>query len=422
LILNSENTTIFLHTKGETFKMNEKNIKIKVKNVYKVFGEHPKKALKMYNDGVSKNDIMEKTGHAIGVVDASFDVYEGEILVVMGLSGSGKSTLLRCINRLYEPTDGKIEIDGIDVTKLDEEGLRRFRQKKFGMVFQKFALFPHKNILQNTAYGLELQRLDKVEREKAANKALEQVGLKGWENSYPEQLSGGMQQRVGLARALAVDPDILLMDEAFSALDPLIRTGMQDELIALQEKVKKTILFITHDLDEALKMGDRIVLMKDGVIVQIGTPEDILINPANDYVAKFLENVDYTKVLTASDVMVKPRAVVYEKDGPRTSLRRMKQNGVSGLFVVDREYHLKGYVTAKNAGKLADKKEKYITSIIENYDKQKVLPDMPVRDLFQVMVDNRYPIAVVDKKNILKGLIVNGSIIAGLAERSEINV
>ncbi|MDJ0668589.1 MAG: glycine betaine/L-proline ABC transporter ATP-binding protein, partial [Desulfobacterales bacterium] len=273
--------------------------KIEIKELYKIFGPHPEKVMPLLDQGLSKEAIMEKTRHGVGVADVTFDVDEGEILVVMGLSGSGKSTLVRCINRLIEPTAGTILVNGQDVVNLSEKELRRFRQKHFGMVFQNFALFPHRTVLKNVEYGLEIQKVDQAKRTDVSMQALEQVGLKGWEASYPDQLSGGMQQRVGLARALALDADIMLMDEAFSALDPLIRRDMQDELLELQDKVQKTIVFISHDLDEAIKLGDRIVLMKDGLIVQVGTAEEILTNPANEYVAKFVEDVDMTKVITA---------------------------------------------------------------------------------------------------------------------------
>ncbi|MFP4516494.1 MAG: glycine betaine/L-proline ABC transporter ATP-binding protein, partial [Desulfovibrionales bacterium] len=271
--------------------------KIQVRNLSKIFGSHPERGIALLEKGYSKDQIMKETRLGVGVDRATFSVEQGEIVVVMGLSGSGKSTLVRCINRLIEPTAGQIIVDGQDITALPPKELRAIRQHKMGMVFQNFALFPHRTVLQNAEYGLEIQGVDPETRKEHSMRALEQVGLKGWEDSFPVQLSGGMQQRVGLARALALDPDILLMDEAFSALDPLIRRDMQDELVALQEKVHKTILFISHDLDEALKLGDRIVLMKDGAIVQVGTPEEILTNPATEYVARFVEEVDISKVL-----------------------------------------------------------------------------------------------------------------------------
>src|SRR5699024_8798814 len=265
---------------------------IEVKNLSKVFGRNTRQTLKLLDEGLSKSEILEQTGNTVGVNRASFSVDAGEIFVIMGLSGSGKSTLIRLVNRLIEPTEGNIYIDGDDLSKMDKKSLRTVRREKLSIVFQKCALFPHRTILENAEYGLEIQNVPKEERQKKAKDALEMVGLGGYLHQAPGQLSGGMQQRVGLARALANDPEVLLMDEAFSALDPLIRKEMQDELIDLQASMKKTILFITHDLDEALRLGDRIALMKDGSIVQIGTPEEILVKPANDYVEKFVEDVD----------------------------------------------------------------------------------------------------------------------------------
>ena len=396
----------------------KRKVKIRIENLYKVFGRNPQRAVEMLKNGKSKDEILKKSKLAVGVADASFDVYEGETVVVMGLSGSGKSTLIRCVNRLMEPTAGKVIVDDIDVTALDQDGLRKLRRKKFGMVFQSFALFPHKTVLENVEFGLEIQGVDPEERRPKCEEALQQVGLKGWGEYYPANLSGGMKQRVGLARALAVDPDILLMDEAFSALDPLIRTDMQDELIALEERVQKTILFITHDLDEALKMGDRIVLMKDGAIVQIGTPEEILTKPADDYVSKFVENVDITKVLVASDVMKKPSPVAFVKDGPRTALHKMKEAGMSGIFVVRASnWELVGHLTAERAADAARHGDKWIDHITSADECATVPLDQPVRSIFSMVSGN--PVAVVDEAGILKGVIVRGSVIAALSERGE---
>jgi glycine betaine/proline transport system ATP-binding protein len=393
--------------------------KIIIQDVYKIFGPHPKKALKMVKSGQSKDEIMEKTRHGVGVAGASFTVNEGEILVVMGLSGSGKSTLVRCINRLIEPTAGKVIVDGQDVTALNTQELRKFRQKHFGMVFQNFALFPHRTVLSNVEYGLEIQKVDKEERREQSMQALEQVGLKGWEDSYPDQLSGGMQQRVGLARALALDADIMLMDEAFSALDPLIRRDMQDELLELQDKVQKTIVFISHDLDEAIKLGDRIILMKDGVIVQEGTAEEILTNPADDYVAKFVEDVDMSKVISAETVMKKVETLAYAKtDGPKAALRKMKNAGISSIFV-SKDKQVIGLVTAEAASEAANRKEKTLDNIIDT-NIYMVLPDTPAIELFPLLAESTYPVAVVNEKNRMMGVIVRGSLLAGLAEGTQV--
>jgi glycine betaine/proline transport system ATP-binding protein len=396
-----------------------KQAKLHVRNLTKVFGKNPKKALDLMEQGKERDEILDQTGQTIGVNQADFDVYTGETLVVMGLSGSGKSTLLRCINRLIEPTTGSVEIDGQNVLDLNSRELREVRRKKFGMVFQHFALFSHRTVISNVEYGLEVQGVPEKERRDKALQAIDQVGLSPWVDSYPNELSGGMKQRVGLARALANDPDVLLMDEAFSALDPLIRTEMQDELMKLEHAVHKTILFITHDLDEALKLGDRIVLMKDGGIIQIGTPEEILTKPANEYVQKFLENVDLTKVLLAEDIMVKPERVVFLKDGPRTALHSMREIGASGLFVVNQGHELQGYITVERAREESQKGVQTLDQGMELYKEYAVKPDVPVKDLFRILRDNRYPLAVIDEKKVLKGIIYEGTIIAALAERSE---
>ncbi|MFO7817830.1 MAG: quaternary amine ABC transporter ATP-binding protein [Thermodesulfobacteriota bacterium] len=391
--------------------------KIVIQNLFKIFGDHPEKALKMLKQGATKDEVMEKIGNPVGVADVSFDVKQGEIVVVMGLSGSGKSTLVRCINRLFEPTAGKISVDGTDVIGLSQEDLRRFRRDKFGMVFQNFALFPHRKVVTNVEFGLEIQREDPETMRKKAMDALEMVGLKGWEESYPSELSGGMQQRVGLARAIALDPDILLMDEAFSALDPLIRRDMQDELLKLQESMHKTIVFISHDLDEALKLGDRIVLMKDGAVVQIGTGEEILTAPATEYVAKFVEEVDITKVLTAESVMKKTEAVANLKtDGPRAALRKMRKNAISSLFVVDEDHKLVGVVAADEAARLAKTESRDLREVM-NVDYKTVTAGTPATELFPLLQDIPYPLAVVDDNNRLLGVIIRGQLIAAVAER-----
>lgn len=364
--------------------------------------------------GVDNNQIRKKTKQVVGVREVSFAVEEGESFVIMGLSGSGKSTLIRCINHLIKPTSGEIIIDGEDITKMSNQRLMQVRRSKMSMVFQKFALIPNRTILENVTFGLEIQDVPKNQRYIKARQAIEMVGLQEWENYYPHNLSGGMQQRVGIARALATDPDILLMDEPFSALDPLIRQEMQDELLALQEKLRKTIIFITHDLDEALKIGDRIALMKDGVIVQMGQPEDILLSPASDYVARFVENINRSKALTASAVMVKPRTVVYPKDGPMTALRVMERFGISSLFVVDRAGHLQGYITADDAFAAAEKGIKQLDGFIQK-DMPVTEPEVILSELLEVMAHTKVPIAVVSDDNLLKGVLVRGSVIAGMA-------
>lgn len=389
--------------------------RIEVKNLSKIFGNNPGKAFELLEKGYTKDEVVEKAGQTVGIYNASFTVEKGEIFVVMGLSGSGKSTVIRCLNRLIEPTRGKIIIGDQDVSAMDHSALREFRQHKQSMVFQRFALFPHRTVLENAAFGLEIQNVSKEERGRKGQEALELVGLKGWGNHYPDQLSGGMQQRVGLARCLAVDPEILFMDEAFSALDPLIRREMQDELLILQEKVGKTIVFITHDLDEALKIGDHVAIMKDGEIVQNDTPENILTNPADSYVAKFVEDVDLSKVLTAEGVMKSPRVVAYPKDGPRVALRKMKEASISGIFVTNRKGHLEGYVTAEEARKAADEGNEDISGIIHR-NIPTVSPDKTINELFETASSASIPYAVVDEEKMFKGIIVRGALLAGLVK------
>ncbi|WP_071394190.1 glycine betaine/L-proline ABC transporter ATP-binding protein ProV [Bacillus tuaregi] len=391
--------------------MEETDIKIKVSDVTKIFGKTSKKALQLIKEGKTKDQILKETGSTVGVNRASFEVKAGEIFVIMGLSGSGKSTLVRLLNRLIEPTMGQVQIDGKDVVKMSKEELREVRRKKISMVFQKFALFPHRTVLENTEYGLEIQGVEKAERSHKALEALELVGLKGYEQQYPSQLSGGMQQRVGLARALANDPDVLLMDEAFSALDPLIRKDMQDELLGLQSTMEKTIVFITHDLDEALRIGDRIALMKDGNIVQIGTPEEILMSPANEYVERFVEDVDLSKVLTAQHVMKRAETVQVDK-GPRVALKLMKDLGISSIYVVDKKQTLLGVITAKDASKAAEENQP-ITGFLEK-DMNVVGTDTLLIDLFEKVSSSSIPVAVTDENNRLKGILIKGAVIGAL--------
>jgi len=392
--------------------------KIVVKDLVKIFGDHPEKALKMLQEGYSKEEILKKTRQTVGIYNINFSVNEGEVFVLMGLSGSGKSTLLRCINRLIEPTSGTITIDGEDITRAGPEVIREIRRKKVSMVFQRFALFPHRTVLDNVAYGLEVHGVPTVQRREKAAQIIETVGLKGWEYSMPDQLSGGMQQRVGLARALCNNPDILLMDEAFSALDPLIRKSMQDELISLQNSLNKTIVFVTHDLDEALKIGDRIALLNNGTIVQIGTAEEILTRPANDYVEKFVEDVDRTKVLTAEGVMKPPDPVIFLKDGPHVALRQMKEHGISSIFVVTRDLRLVGIVLAEDALRaVKEQREDLKDIIIEGVPKVSI--DTPVIDIIPVLAETRLPVAVTRDDNKLVGILVKGSVLAGMVRKGE---
>jgi glycine betaine/proline transport system ATP-binding protein len=391
---------------------------IEMSNITKIFGKHIKQGSEMTKAGKSKDEIREKTGCTLGVNGVDLQIGKGELFVIMGLSGSGKSTLLRCINRLIEPTFGSIIIDGTDVTKLSEDELLKFRQKKMAMVFQKFALLPHRTVEENVAFGLELQNMPKAERLKIANEKLALVGLERWGKESPSSLSGGMQQRVGLARALANDPSILLMDEAFSALDPLIRVDMQDELLNLQSQLKKTIIFITHDLDEALRIGDRIALMRDGEVVQVGTPEEIVLNPANDYVARFVQGIDVTRILKASDVMKRTDEVISTKMSPKEAIDFLNSQKLSGSFVVDEVGHVAGYITA----------DQLINSLNGNIQTVKGCPlesattvglEANLTKLSQLLWKTEHPIAVVDGDLLFQGLVGKTSIIKALASRGD---
>ena len=338
--------------------------KIEINNVYKIFGSNPKSILPMVKDGASKEEILDKTGHTVGLDNVTLKIEEGEIFVCMGLSGSGKSTLIRHLNRLIDPTDGEIIVEGTNVMSLNKQQLIEFRRHKMSMVFQRFGLFPHRTVIDNVGYGLEMQGVAEAERKKTAMEKIEAVGLSGFENQFSAQLSGGMQQRVGLARALANDTDIMLMDEAFSALDPLIRSDMQKQLIDLQSELKKTIVFITHDLDESLRLGDHIGILNHGKLVQVGTPVDIIMNPADDYVKAFVKDVNRTKVIKAKTIM-KSKENVNGID--KNNLVTVKEDQFIEEFlpqvvctnanceVVDKSGNVTGYITNKELQKTLTK-------------------------------------------------------------------
>ena len=398
--------------------MNQKNIKIKVRQLSKVFGSHPKKALELRQQGLKRAEILEQTGQTLGLYDINFDVYEGELLVIMGLSGSGKSTLIRCLNRLIEPSAGQVFIDDQEITNAPEKKLLEMRRRFFSMVFQNFALFPHRTVLENAEFGLEIRGLSKAERQTIALHALEQVGLKEWTDAYPNQLSGGMQQRVGIARALANDGGVLLMDEAFSALDPLIRKDMQQELQELQYRTQKTTIFITHDLDEALNIGDRIILLKDGEIVQQGTPEEILTQPADDYVSRFIEGVDKTRILSASCAMRPVRATARPTDGPHTTARKMHDNGVDMLFVLQRDRTLVGMIDSQALKTALSDNAPTIESYL-SYEVPTVSPDEPLNSIFGLFDHRSLPLAVLNEQRQLLGVIVKGAVLDELAKAGE---
>lgn len=386
--------------------------KVEVKQLYKIFGPSPMQMIPLLGKGENKAGILKKHKHSVGVNNVSFSVEEGEIFVVMGLSGSGKSTLIRCLNRLIDPTGGGVLIDGEDIAKMHAAGLREVRRKKIAMVFQNFALLPHKTVLENVAFGLEIQKVNPEVRRKKAQEVLESVGLKGYAHSRPNELSGGMQQRVGLARALATEADILLMDEAFSALDPLIRKDMQNELLSLQQKMRKTIIFITHDLDEALKIGDRIAIMKDGGIVQIGTAEEILQNPADDYVREFTQDVNRTRIITASAIMRDAESIVLERSGRRIAARKMNDLGISSIFVTDKSGVLRGIITIDRVTALIQAGEEGLESIIENI--QSVDMDASIDEIIPLFLNSSYPVAVVDAEKKLRGIIFKSTVLAGI--------
>lgn len=394
--------------------------KIEVRGLTKIFGKRVNRAKEMLKAGKTKPEILKATGATVGVDRADFSIKTGEIFVIMGLSGSGKSTTLRMLNRLIEPTDGQVLIDGDDIAKLDKQALREVRRQKLSMGFQGFALLPNRTVLQNAAFGLEIQGMEKDEREMKANKALDLVGLNGFADQYPDQLSGGMQQRVGLARALASDAEILLMDEAFSALDPLNRRDMQDELLDLQEDMQKTIVFISHDLNEALRIGDHIMIMKDGEIVQIGTPEEILSQPADDYVEKFIEGVDRSQVYTAANVMIRANTVNIDRDGPRLAARRMRDNEISSLYVVDTKRKLVGILDADDVRSAIDAGQKDLRSIVKS-DVPTTKMDTPLADLLDAVSTTPVPFAVVDDHDRLRGIIIRGAVLGALSGQ-EVNV
>lgn len=393
--------------------------KIEIKDLSILFGPEKAKAKKMIKQGKSKQEILKETGCTIAVRNANLEIKEGEMFVIMGLSGSGKSTLVRCINRLNEPSMGEIWLSGRNITSLSDKELLQIRRKEMAMVFQHFGLLPHRTVLSNIAFGLELQGVPKEEREKKAYESIAVVGLKGYENQRVDELSGGMQQRVGLARALANNPEVLLMDEAFSALDPLIREQMQDELLDLQEKMKRTIVFITHDLDEAIKLGDRIAIMKDGEVVQVGTPEEILTDPANDYVTRFTESVDRGRVVTASSIMLtQPIVVRIRKDGPEAIIRKMRKKRLYALPVIGADEQFLGEIRLKDVLRLRKEGVRNISSIVMK-EVPSVLESMTVEDMLPLLPKVQQALPVVDENNRLKGVVSTSAIIIEMTGKDQ---
>ncbi|CNI19783.1 glycine betaine/L-proline ABC transporter ATP-binding protein ProV [Yersinia pekkanenii] len=390
-------------------------IKLEVKNLYKIFGEHPERAFKLLESGKNKEQIFAKTGLSVGVKDANLAIEEGEIFVIMGLSGSGKSTLVRLLNRLIEPTRGEVLIDGEDIAKISDSALRTVRRNKISMVFQSFALMPHLNVLDNTAFGMELAGVPLQERQEKALEALRQVSLESYAHSYPDELSGGMRQRVGLARAMANNPDILLMDEAFSALDPLIRTEMQDELVKLQAKHQRTIVFISHDLDEAMRIGDRIAIMQGGEVVQVGTPDEILNNPANDYVRTFFRGVDISHVFSAKDIARRRPVSLIRKTpgfGPRSALKLLQDEDRDYGYVLERGQKFIGVVSIDSLKKALAENQPLDSALLDY--PAPVPGDMPLSELISLVAQAPCAVPVVGEDNSYIGIISKAMLLQAL--------
>lgn len=385
---------------------------IEVKGVSKLYGPNKAEAAKMMRTGAEKDEVYKKTGTTIALWDVNLSIKRGEIFVIIGLSGSGKSTLVRCLNRLHRPTSGQILFEGNDLLKLGKKELLEFRRKKISMVFQSFGLMSHRNVLGNVAYGLEVRGIPKEERERKAKEVIAMVGLEGWENQPCESLSGGMRQRVGIARALASDPEVLLMDEPFSALDPLVRRDMQFELLQIQRRLEKTVVFITHDIDEAFKLGDTVAIMRDGKVIQIDTPERMSAQPADDYVRRFIESADKSRVLSAKNVMITPASIIRISDSPAFALGEMRKNGLSTVYVLDEKLRLCGILTIDEA--LRAHSEKLAVADVMQRDIPVCQPDSLVAEIMPAAAEASYPLAVVDDKQRLVGIVTKANVLAAL--------
>ena len=394
---------------------------ISVKSLWKVFGDKPELALTTQYENQGRASILDTLGCVVALQDVSFNVEQGETFVVMGLSGSGKSTLVRCLIRLIEPTSGSILVDNQDVSQLNESDLIEFRRSKIAMVFQHYGLLPHRSVMENAGWGLEIQGMSKSDRNSITQEVLELVGLKGWESAYPRELSGGMQQRVGLARALAVDPDILLMDEPFSGLDPLIRRNMQDELVRLQTELHKTIVFITHDLNEALKIGDRIAIMRDGRVVQIGTPEEIVLCPIDEYVEEFTQDVRRESILTASKLMADPTAVMSANHGAQAAMNLTEKLDGACVFVVDQNNKYLGVLSPQETERaVQDQVQSFEQS--PGYYNSEVSPVVLLtscEEIIPMCITTDQPIPVVDEQGILVGEIRREAVAAAISRTTE---
>lgn len=389
---------------------------LKVKNLYKLFKSNDitaneDVALKLLQEGADAATVLDKSGMFAAVADVSFEVKRGEIFALIGLSGSGKSTIIRCLNMLHTPTRGQILVEGSDITKYNEEQLLELRRTKIAMVFQNFGLMSHRDVLSNVCYGLEIRGMGKAEREAKGMEMVAMVGLEGWEHKTIDSLSGGMKQRVGIARALANDPDILLMDEAFSALDPLVRNDLQFELLRIQEKMGKTIVFITHDINEAFKLGSHVGILREGRMVQVATPEQMLSQPANDYVRKFIDNVDPSKVFSVRNIMVTPSCMIKATDGVNIALQSMRNNGVSSAYIVGEQMHFIGIITLEDALVVRAGKKTFEEAVIKDLP---LITDMdtPVADVVELAASAKFPLVVVSEGNVLRGIVSKASILS----------
>lgn len=384
---------------------------LRVEGLNKLYGKHKDDALKMVSKGKTKSEVLEKTGVTCALLDVNLEINQGETFVIIGLSGSGKSTLVRMFNRLNDPTQGKVYFKNQDLSQLNQEQLRHYRREKIAMVFQHFGLMSHRTVLKNVEYGLEIRGVGPQLKTDKAMEMIEMVGLKGFEHSRIDQLSGGMKQRVGLARALANDPEVLLMDEPFSALDPLVKKDMQFELLKIQQKMKKTIIFITHDINEAFKLGDRVAIMKDGRVIQVDTPEAMMTNPADEYVTRFIEGADKTSIMSVRNIMITPTTIVFKDDGFNKVIREMRNNNVSSAYVVDNDMSLLGVVNLESALRLKDKVSKLVDVMDEV---QTISPDQSVSDILPLASQTRVPLAVIED-NKLVGIVSKASVLTLLS-------
>ena len=391
----------------------ENNTIIRVENLTMLYGGNRSEAQKLIKKGEDKDTIQKKTGVTVALRDVTLDVKKGEFFVIIGMSGSGKSTLVRCFNMLNRPSSGKVYFEDKDLSKFNRKELIDYRRSKISMVFQNFGLMSHRDVIGNVEYGLEVKNMSKEERHDKSKEMIEMVGLNGLENQPIDSLSGGMMQRVGIARALANDPEILLMDEPFSALDPLVKNDMQFELLSIQRKLEKTIIFITHDINEAFKLGDRVAIMKDGKLIQVDTPEEMSSHPVNDYVRTFIDSADMTKVLSVSSVMITPSCIVRMTDMPRHAINEMIKHGVSSAYMVDKDIKLKGVIDIDGAIKARNEKLPLSDVMIE--DIMTTSPDAMINDILHMAAETKYPIAVIDDNHRLRGIISKASVLSSLA-------